>query len=128
MVRLVMESPRHLGESSSPDPGDISLSAIHPLGGSREVRWALIAATTGSPSWPDLAQFDQFQAECLNLREDAEHCRAVREQSGEYGLSGVDVMDHRGKGGERGRPKAALDADGVKVVLSAHAIIVRGVR
>jgi hypothetical protein len=80
------------------------------------------------PSWQDLAEFDQFQAERFNLREDAEHRPPVLEQSGEYRLSAVDVMNHRGKGGERGRPEAALDPDGVKVGLSAHAIIVRGVR
>jgi hypothetical protein len=77
---------------------------------------------------PDLAELDQFQAKRFNLRDDAEHRGPILEPAGEYGLLAVDVMDHRRKGRERGRPEAPIDPDAIQVVLSVHGPMVRGVR
>jgi hypothetical protein len=74
---------------------------------------------------PDLAQLDQLEAERFNLREDAEHRGPILEQTGEYGVPAVDVMDHRGKGGQRGGPEAAMYSDAVQVGLGVHDVIIR---
>lgn len=76
------------------------------------------------PARPDLAELDQFQPERLDLCDDTEHRGPILEQSGEHGLSTVDLMDHRGEGRERGGAKLAVNPDAVQVGSGTHATMV----
>jgi hypothetical protein len=45
-----------------------------------------------------LPEFNQLEAERLDLRKDAEHGGPIVEQAGEHGLAALYLRDHRGKG------------------------------
>jgi len=49
-----------------------------------------------------LSKFEQFEAERLDLRNDAEQRGPIREQAGEHGLAAFQLRHHRGKGGQGG--------------------------
>ena len=46
----------------------------------------------------DLPQFEQLEAERFDLRKDAEQGGPIFKQAGEFGLSALQLRDHRGKG------------------------------
>jgi hypothetical protein len=45
-----------------------------------------------------LSEFEKFEAERFDLRQDAEHGGTVFEQAGEHGLAARQLRHHRGKG------------------------------
>jgi len=46
----------------------------------------------------DLPQFDQLEAERLDLRNDAEQGGPIFKQAGEHGLAALPLSDQRGEG------------------------------
>ena len=50
----------------------------------------------------DLSKFEQFEAERLDLRKDAEQRGPILEQTGEQGLAAFQLRHHRGKGRQGG--------------------------
>jgi hypothetical protein len=92
---------------------------------SHAMRWAVIAWFTRCRCRPDLSEFEQFKAERLDLRNDAEQRRPILEQTDQHGLAASQLRHHRGKGRQGGRPQATLDSDGVEARCGDHAIIVQ---
>src|SRR4051794_40772616 len=72
--------------------------------------------------WPD---FDEVEAERLDLEEDAEQRGPIFEQADEHGLASFPLTLHRGKGGLGGRSEATLDADRVQGGWSGHMATLR---
>jgi hypothetical protein len=87
------------------------------------MRWAVTASFTRCRSRPDLTEFEQFEAERLDLRKDAEQCGPILEQAGEHGLAAFQLGHHRGKGGEGGSPESALYPDRVQAGRCGHAVM-----
>jgi len=73
----------------------------------------------------DLSKFEQFEAERLDLRHDAEQRGPILEQAGEHRLAALQLRHHRGKGGQGGRSEPAPYPDRVQVRRSGHAIILQ---
>jgi len=46
-----------------------------------------------------LSEFDEFEAERFDLREDAEQCGSIINRTGEHGLAALGLTHHRGEGG-----------------------------
>ena len=72
-----------------------------------------------------MAQFEQIEAEPLDLLKDAEQRRPIREQAGEHGLAALQLRHHRGKGGQGGSSEPTPYPDGVQVGQRGHATIVQ---
>jgi hypothetical protein len=70
-----------------------------------------------------LAQFEQIEAERLDLRKDAEQRGPIREQAGEHGLAALQLRHHRGKGGQGGGSKPTPYPDRVQARKCGHASI-----
>jgi hypothetical protein len=85
------------------------------------VGWAVIACFTRCRSRLDVSEFEQFKAESLDLREDAEQRGLILEQAGEHGLAALQLRPHRGKGGEGGSSEPAVYPDRVQARRCAHA-------
>ena len=79
----------------------------------------------GQRAHSDPSDFEQFEAEGLDLQEDAEHRGAIFKQAGQHRLAVLQLRLHRGKGGESGRAELAAYADRVKARRFGHAVIVR---
>ena len=75
-------------------------------------------------SRPDLVQLDEFEAEGLDLRKDAEHGGLIFEPAGEYGLTAGQLGHHRGEGGQGGRSEPTPYPDRVQARRRGHATIV----
>src|SRR4051794_34030675 len=56
-------------------------------------------------SRPDLSEFEQFEPECLDLPDDAEHRRPIFKRSSQLGLAVFQLTHHRGEGRQRGCPE-----------------------
>ena len=78
-------------------------------------------------SWSraDLPQFDEFEAERFDLRNDAEQRRPILKQAGEDGLASLQLGHHRGKGGQGGSPEATPYPDRVQARRCGHISIVQ---
>jgi hypothetical protein len=85
------------------------------------MRWAITAWFTRCRSRRDLSEFEQFEAERLDLRNDAEQRGSILEQAGEQGLAAFQLGHHRGEGGEGGSSESAPDPDRVQARRSGHA-------
>jgi hypothetical protein len=70
-----------------------------------------------------LFEFEQVQAEGLDLREDAEQCRSVLQRAGEYRLVVLELGHHRGKGGQGGSSEPSLYPNRVPARRSGHLAI-----
>jgi hypothetical protein len=101
------------GEVSSPDDGDFP--ATHP--GRRSAQ--------AFPTTVDLSKFEQFEAERLDLRKDAEQRGPILEQTGEHGLTAFQLRHHRGKSRQSGSSEPAPYPDRVQARRCGHAIIVQ---
>ena len=73
----------------------------------------------------DLSKFEQFEAERLDLRNDAVQRGPILEQAGEHRLAAFQLRHHRGKGRQGGRSEPALYPDRVQARRCGHAIIVQ---
>ena len=62
-----------------------------------------------------LSEFEQVQAERLDLRNDAEQCRSVLQGAGEYRLVFLELGHHQGEGGQGGSSKPSLYPNRVEV-------------
>ena len=76
-------------------------------------------------SRPDLAQFEKFEAERFDQRNDAEHRGSIFEPAGEHGLAARQLRHHRGEGGQSGSPEPTPYPDRVQALRCGHGIIVR---
>ena len=74
---------------------------------------------------PYTLDLEQVETERLDLRNDAEQCSAVVEQPGQHGVAARALGNHRRKGREGGRSKAALDPDRIQAQRRGHATMVR---
>jgi hypothetical protein len=72
-----------------------------------------------------LSNFEQFEAECFDLRKDAEQRGPILEQTGEHGLAAFQLRRHRGKGREGGSSEPAPYPDRVQARRCGHATIVQ---
>ncbi|WP_324340070.1 hypothetical protein [Baekduia sp.] len=72
---------------------------------------------------PDLSEFEQLEAERLDLRNDAEHRGPVLERTGEHGLAALQLRHHRRKGRQGGSSEPALYPDRVQARRCGHAVI-----
>src|SRR6476659_5975362 len=72
----------------------------------------------------DLPEFDQMEAERLDLRRDAERRGLIFERPDQHGIAALRLGRHRGKGGQRGRSEPASDPDCVQARGRGHAPIV----
>jgi hypothetical protein len=72
-------------------------------------------------SRPDLAQFEKFEAERFDLRNDAEHRGPIFKQAGEHGLAAGQLRDHRGERGQGGSSEPTLYPDRVQARRGGHA-------
>jgi hypothetical protein len=72
-----------------------------------------------------LSEFEQFEAERLDLRKDAEQRGPILEQAGEHGLAAFQLTHHRGKGGEGGSSEPALYPDRVQARRCGHAVMLQ---
>ena len=79
----------------------------------------------GQRAHSDPSDFEQFEAEGLDLQEDAEHRGAIFKQAGQHRLAVLQLRLHRGEGGESGRAELAAYADRVQARRFGHAVIVR---
>jgi hypothetical protein len=70
-----------------------------------------------------LAQFEQIEAERLDLLKDAEQRGPVREQAGEHGVAVFQLRHHRGKGGQGGSSEPTPYPDRVQARKCGHASI-----
>jgi hypothetical protein len=68
-------------------------------------------------------EFEQFEAERLDLPEDAENRGPILEQTGEHGLAAFQLRHHRGKGRQGGRSEPAPYTDRVQARQCGHAAI-----
>ena len=73
----------------------------------------------------NLSQFEQFKAERLDLRNDAEQRGPILEQTGEHGLAAFQLRRHRGKGRQGGSSEPAPYADRVEAQRRSHAIMLQ---
>src|SRR5918996_2267770 len=73
----------------------------------------------------DVPDFEELQAEGLDLRQDAEHRGAVLEHAGEHGLAALALGSHRRKRREGRSSEPALDPDRVQAPWRGHASILR---
>ena len=89
------------------------------------MRWAVIACFARCRSRPDLAKFEQFEAERLDLRKDAEHRGPILEQAGEHGVAALQLGHHRGKRGQGGSSEPPFDPDRVQARRCGHATILQ---
>lgn len=64
-------------------------------------------------SRPDLVEFEEFEPECLDLRQDPEDGGPILEQPGEQRLAPLQLVNHRGESGQCCRSELALDPDEV---------------
>jgi hypothetical protein len=87
--------------------------------------WPVIASSLGCRSRRDRPDFEQLEAERLDLGNDAEQRRTILEQAGEHGLAALPLRRHRGKGGERGGSELAPYPDRVQAQRRGHAIILQ---
>jgi hypothetical protein len=62
--------------------------------GSRVTRWAVISRFNAMSGRLDLPEFEQFEAERLNLTDHAEHRRAVLEEAREHGVAASQLRRH----------------------------------
>jgi hypothetical protein len=69
-----------------------------------------------------LSEFEQFEAERLDLRQDTEQRGPILEQAGEHGLAAFQLRHHRGKGREGGGSESALYPDRVQARRCGHAV------
>jgi hypothetical protein len=72
-----------------------------------------------------LSEFEQFEAERLDLRKDAEQRGPIFEQAREHGLAAVQLRHHRGKGREGGSSEPALYPDRVQARRCGHAVMLQ---
>jgi hypothetical protein len=70
-----------------------------------------------------LFEFEQVQAEGLDLRKNAEQCRSVLQRAGEYRLVVLQLGHHRGKGGQGGSSKPSLYPNRVQARRRGHVVI-----
>jgi hypothetical protein len=89
-------------------------------------RWAaVIARFTRCRSRTDLSEFEQFEPERLDLREDPEQRGPILEQAGEHGVPAFQLRHHRGKGGEGGSSEPALNPDRVQARQCGHWVMLQ---
>ena len=74
-------------------------------------------------SRPDLLEFQQFEAERLDVRKDAEQRGPILEQAGEHGLAAVALTHHRRKGRQGSSSEPAPYPDRIQARRCGHAII-----
>jgi hypothetical protein len=72
-----------------------------------------------------LSKFEQFEAERLDLRNDAEQRGPILQQAGEHGLAAVALTHHRRKGRQGSSSEPAPYPDRVQARLCGHAIILQ---
>ena len=89
------------------------------------MRRAVIVRITRCRSRRDLSEFEQFEPERLDLREDAEQRGPILEQAGEHGLAAFQLRPHRGKGEEGGSSKPASYPDRVQARRCGHAVMLQ---
>ena len=89
------------------------------------MRWTVIAWFMRVRSPPGLPEFEQFEPERFDLREDAEQGGPVLERAGEHGVAAVELGHHRGEGGEGGGSESTLYADRVQAGRCGHVMIVQ---
>jgi hypothetical protein len=70
-----------------------------------------------------LPNFQQFEAESFDLRENAEQCRSVFNPTGEHGLGADQLMRHRRKSRQGGGPELTFDSDCVQDSPCGRAVI-----
>jgi hypothetical protein len=85
----------------------------------------VIALLVPVPSRPDLVQFEKVEAERFDLRNDAEHCGPIFKQTGEHGLTALQLIDHRGEGGQSGSSESTPHPDRVQARQCGHTTIVQ---
>src|SRR6202012_1415060 len=90
-------------------------------GCSRKVDRTVFVTAEGPRPRAGPATFAQFQTARPDLPHDAKQRRAILEQTGEPRLPPVELVHHRGKGGERCVAEAAGDPNAVEVGASVHA-------
>ena len=73
----------------------------------------------------DLPEFEQFEAERLDLCNDAEQRGPILEQTGEHRLAAFQLRHHRRKGRQGGRAESPLYPDRVQAGRCGHEIIVQ---
>jgi hypothetical protein len=73
----------------------------------------------------DSPEFEELEAQRLDLPDNAEHRRAILKQTGEHGVAAQVLRDHRGKGRLARGSKPALDSDRVQTRRCDHTVIMR---
>jgi hypothetical protein len=76
-------------------------------------------------SGPDLAQFDELEAERFDLRKDAEHRGPILKQAGKHGLAARQLRHHGGEGGQSSSSEPTPYPDRVPAGRCNHAAIVQ---
>jgi hypothetical protein len=72
-----------------------------------------------------LPQLDQFEAERLDLRKDAEQRGPILQQTGEHGLAAFGLRHHRGERRQGGSSEPALYPDRVQAWRCGHPTILQ---
>jgi hypothetical protein len=86
---------------------------------------AVIAWLTRCRSRLDLSEFEQLEAERLDLRKDAEQRGPIRDQAGEHGLAAFQLGHHRGKGRQGGSSEPTPYPDRVQARRCGHAVMLQ---
>jgi hypothetical protein len=71
------------------------------------------------------SEFEQFKAERLDLRKDAEHRGPILQHAGEHGLPTRQLGHHRRKGGQGRRSEPTLYPNRVQARRCGHAVMLQ---
>src|SRR6267143_5331620 len=88
-----------------------------------QIRTGSTIGVTGSWTCPDLSDFQQFEAESLDLSENAEQRGPILKPTGEHGLAAHHLIRHRRKSRQGGGSEPTLDPDRVQARPGGHALM-----